>query len=62
MQKDIKNEASKQAMKDFSNIGIDPATTLYIFYTGNMKDENHPCLLAGMKDVSKFESLSLIHI
>ncbi|MBK8329434.1 MAG: DUF4836 family protein [Bacteroidetes bacterium] len=56
MQKDIKNEESKKAMKDFSNIGIDPATTLYIFYTGNMKDENHPCLLAGMKDVSKFES------
>ncbi len=56
MQKDVKNEESKKAMKDFSNIGIDPATTLYIFYTGNMKDENHPCVVAGMKDAAKFES------
>jgi hypothetical protein len=56
MQKDVKNEESKKAMKDFSNIGIDPTSTLYIFYTGNMQDENHPCLLAAMKDASKFES------
>ncbi|MBK7691273.1 MAG: DUF4836 family protein [Bacteroidetes bacterium] len=56
MQKDVKNEESKKAMKDFSNIGIDPTSTLYIFYTGNMQDENHPCLLAAMKDAGKFES------
>ncbi len=37
MQKDVKNEESKKAMKDFSNIGIDPTSTLYIFYTGNMQ-------------------------
>lgn len=56
MQKDIKNEESKKAMKDFSNIGLDPSTTIYFFYTGNMKNENHPCAVAGMKDASKFES------
>ena len=56
MQKDIKNEESKKAMKDFSNIGIDPTETIYLFYNGNMKNENHPCLLAAMKDASKFET------
>ena len=56
MQKDVKNEESKKAMKDFSNIGIDPTSTMYIFYTGNMQDENHPCLVAAMKDAGKFES------
>lgn len=56
MQKDIKNEESKKAMKDFSNIGIDPASTIYVFYTGNMRDESHPCLVAAMKDAGKFES------
>ena len=33
MQKDVKNEESKKAMKDFSNIGIDATSTLYIFIT-----------------------------
>jgi hypothetical protein len=56
MQKDIKNEESKKAMKDFSNIGIDPASTIYVFYTGNMRDESHPCMVAAMKDAGKFEA------
>lgn len=56
MQKDIKNEESKKAMKDFSNIGIDPTSSIYVFYTGDMKGDGHPCMVAAMKDAGKFES------
>lgn len=56
MQKDIKNEESKKAMKDIGNIGLDPTSQIFIFYTGDMKNENNACMLTAMKDALAFES------
>lgn len=56
MQKDIKNEDSKKAMKDVSNIGLDAMSTMYAFYVGDLKEENNLCIAVAMKDASKFES------
>lgn len=56
MQKDIKNEESKKAMKDMGNIGLDPTSQIFMFYTGDMKNENNACMLTAMKDAKAFES------
>ncbi|MBL7765847.1 MAG: DUF4836 family protein [Chitinophagaceae bacterium] len=55
MQKEMKNEESKEAMKDVSNIGLNQLSTVYFFYTGDMKQDGKACVLIAMKDQDKFE-------
>lgn len=55
MQKDFKNEKSKEAMKDFSSIGLNQGSTIYFFYTGSLRRDSKICFLVGMKNQTQFE-------
>ncbi len=55
MQKDFKNEKSKEAMKDFSSVGLNQNSTIYFFYTGSLRRDSKICFLVGMKNQSQFE-------
>jgi len=55
MQKDFKNEKSKEAMKDFSSIGLNQGSTIYFFYTGSLRRDSKICFLVGMKNQKQFE-------
>lgn len=56
MQKEIKNEKSKEAMKDFSSVGLNQSSSIYFFYTGNLRQDGKICFLVGMKNKAQFES------
>ncbi len=56
MQKDFKNENSKDALKDVSNIGLDPMSVLYAYYLGGQLDSKKIFITMAMKDPNKFES------
>lgn len=56
MQKEIKNEKSKEAMKDFSSVGLNQSSSIYFFYTGGLRSEGKICFLVGMKNQTQFES------
>ncbi|HMN32334.1 MAG TPA: DUF4836 family protein [Chitinophagaceae bacterium] len=56
MQKDFKNENSKNALKDVSNIGLDPMSVLYAYYLGEQSDNKKLYITMAMKDQKKFES------
>ena len=55
MQKDFKSEKSKEAMKDFSSIGLNQGSTIYFFYTGSLRRDSKICFLVGMKNQTQFE-------
>jgi len=55
MQKEIQNEKSKEAMKDISAVGLNQNSTVYFFYTGNLRRDGKICFLLGMKDRAQFE-------
>lgn len=55
IQKSVKNEKSKEAMKDFSSIGLEQASNIYFFYTGNLRSDGKMCFLVGMKSQEQFE-------
>lgn len=56
MQKEIKNEKSKEAMKDFSSVGLNQSSSIYFFYTGNLRRDGKICFLVGMKNKTQFEN------
>lgn len=56
MLKNLKNEDSKKAAKDMTNIGIDQNSTVYAYYTGSMKMNGRMAIILGMKDATKFEN------
>jgi len=56
MQKNMKNEDTKMAMKDISNIGLDQNSSIYFYINGKRAQEGSTCLVVGMKDASKFET------
>jgi hypothetical protein len=56
MQKEIKNEKSKEAMKDFSSVGLNQSSSIYFFYTGNLRQDGKICFLVGMKNKAQFEN------
>ena len=55
MQEKIKNEKSREAMKDFSSVGLKANSTVYFFYTGSLRKEGNICFLLGMDDRNAFE-------
>ncbi|MBL7754994.1 MAG: DUF4836 family protein [Chitinophagaceae bacterium] len=55
LQKNVKNEESKKAMKDVSNIGLDQLSTVYFYATGNFKNDATACVIIGMKEQGRFE-------
>lgn len=56
MLKNLKNEDSKKAAKDMSNIGLDQNSTVYYYYTGSLKADGKASLVIAMKDENQFES------
>jgi hypothetical protein len=56
MLKDLKNEDSKKAAKDMSNIGLDQNSTVYYYYTGSLKADGKAAVVIGMKEERPFEN------
>jgi hypothetical protein len=50
------NEDAKNAMKDFGNLGLDQNSSIYFYANGKKDSTGSSCVIAGMKDVAKFEA------
>lgn len=55
MQEKVRSEKSREAMKDFSSVGLQANSTVYFFYTGSLRKEGNICFLLGMDDQKAFE-------